>query len=477
VGDRWRRMWLERLNGVHPMIEPWLRHQHRDAYWRHGSVCEDYAAIDCPVMVVGGWSDGYRDAVLRLLEGLSVPRRGLIGPWSHHYPHEPAAPGPAIGFLQECLRWWDEWLRGRATGVRDEPMLLAWMQEPAAPSTFYAQRPGRWVAEPVWPAAAGSLSLTLGREGTAAGQGDRLDTVSVGESVGIEGGFWCPFGHVGDWAPDQRDDPHHSLCYTTAPLTERLELLGRPRLGLRVMADRPLAQLAVRLNAVSGDGSATLLTRGMLNLAHRDSHTQPSPLEPGRFYDLTVTLQSLGQAVAAGQRLRVAISPGYWPWLWPSPERATLTIDASAGLTLELPRRTPRPDGAAPCADPLAAPPLPHRITRSASGARQLARDGELVRMTHHPHDFRLEMGGGAVVDWSGPDVYTLVESDPLSASIESERRVQMTREGWDAEVRIASSMRCDGQAFAVETRLQAASGAERLASREWRFRIPRDLV
>jgi hypothetical protein len=28
-----------------------------------------------------------------------------------------------------------------------------------------------------------------------------------------------------------------------------------------------------------------------------------------------------------------------------------------------------------------------------------------------------------------------------------------------------------------VETRLQAASGAERLASREWRFRIPRDLV
>jgi hypothetical protein len=310
------------------------------------------------------------------------------------------------------------------------------------------------------------------------GQAGGLHAISGGESIGLEGGFWCPFGHPGDWAPDQRDELQHSLCYTTAPLPERLELLGRPRLRLRVKADRPLAQLAVRLNAVSSDDSSTLLTRGMLNLAHRDSHAEPSPLEPGRFYDLTVTLQSLGQAVAAGQRLRLAISPGYWPWLWPSPERATVTIDAGPGSTLELPLRTPsRGDGAGPCADPLAAPPLPHRITRSASGRRQLVRDGERAQMTHHPHDFRLEMGGGAVVDWTGPDVYTIVESDPLSATIESERRVQLTRDGWDAEVRISSSMRCDRQAFEVETRLQGTSGGEPVAGREWRFRIPRDLV
>jgi uncharacterized protein len=479
VGDRWREMWLERLHGVHPMIEPWLSHQRRDAYWRHGSVCEDYGAIECPVMLVGGWSDGYRDAVLRLLERLSVPRRGLIGPWSHHYPHEPAAPGPAIGFLQECLRWWDEWLRGITTGVRDQPMLLAWMQEPAAPSTFYPHRPGRWVAEPAWPPAAErSLSLMLGQDGVLGGEAVGRQAISGGESVGLEGGFWCPFGNPGDWAPDQRDELHHSLCYTTAPLMGRLELLGRPRLRLRVTADRPLAQLAVRLNAVSADGSSTVLTRGMLNLAHRDSHADPRPLEPGRFYDLTVPLQSLGQAVAAGERLRLAISPGYWPWLWPSPRRATVTIDAGQGSTLELPVRTPRrDDGAGPCADPLASPPLPHRVTRSRSGERRLVRDGLRAELMHHPHDFRLEMASGAVVDWSGPDVYTIVEPDPLSATIRSERRVRLVRAGWDAEVRISSSMRSDEQAFDVETRLQATSGAEQVACREWRFRIPRDLV
>jgi hypothetical protein len=40
-----------------------------------------------------------------LLERLSVPRKGLIGPWAHGYPHF-ARPGPQIGFLQEMLRWW-----------------------------------------------------------------------------------------------------------------------------------------------------------------------------------------------------------------------------------------------------------------------------------------------------------------------------------------------------------------------------------
>jgi predicted acyl esterase len=66
--------------------------------------------------------------VPRLLEGLSVPRKGLIGPWSHSYPHT-AVPHPAIGFLQESLRWWDHWLKGIDTGIMAEPMLRVWMPE------------------------------------------------------------------------------------------------------------------------------------------------------------------------------------------------------------------------------------------------------------------------------------------------------------------------------------------------------------
>ena len=74
MGDRWRELWLERLERTPPYVEAWLAHQRRDAYWQHGSVCEDFAAIECPVYAVGGWADGYTNAVLRLLEGLAGAR-------------------------------------------------------------------------------------------------------------------------------------------------------------------------------------------------------------------------------------------------------------------------------------------------------------------------------------------------------------------------------------------------------------------
>jgi uncharacterized protein len=146
VGDSWRSMWSQRIENVPLFLETWMRHQRRDAYWRRGSVCEDYDAIQCPVYAVGGWTDGYTNAIPRLLAGLSVPRKGLIGPWAHAYPHF-ALPGPQIGFLQEMLRWWDYWLKDIDTGVMDEPMLRAWMTESVKPASRHEALPGRWIAE------------------------------------------------------------------------------------------------------------------------------------------------------------------------------------------------------------------------------------------------------------------------------------------------------------------------------------------
>src|SRR5690606_38978645 len=116
----------ERLGGSGLWLDTWLRHQRRDDYWKRGSVCEDYDAVQVPVMAVSGWADGYSNAVFRLLANLSVPRLGLVGPWSHKYPNL-CVPGPAIGFLQETIRWWDHWLKGLDTGIMDEPMLRAYM--------------------------------------------------------------------------------------------------------------------------------------------------------------------------------------------------------------------------------------------------------------------------------------------------------------------------------------------------------------
>jgi uncharacterized protein len=143
----WRELWDQRLAALVPFVDTWLAHQRRDGYWRHGSVCEDYAAIDVPVLAVGGWADAYRNTVLRLLAHLSCPVKGIIGPWAHMYPDIDRPPGPRIGFLPETLRWWDRWLRDVPNGAESEPALRAWMQDSVPPATAYPERPGRWVTE------------------------------------------------------------------------------------------------------------------------------------------------------------------------------------------------------------------------------------------------------------------------------------------------------------------------------------------
>ena len=146
VGERWRDMWRERLENVVLPPAIWLRHQRRDAYWKHGSVCEDYSRIDCAVYAVGGWADGYSNAIFRLMAHLDSPRKGLIGPWAHLYAQD-GVPGPAIGFLQEAVRWWGHWLKGEANGIMDEPMLRVWRQESMPPARDLAMSKGGWIAE------------------------------------------------------------------------------------------------------------------------------------------------------------------------------------------------------------------------------------------------------------------------------------------------------------------------------------------
>ena len=150
VGDCWRDLWLQRLEANQPWIIEWLRHQTRDEFWKHGSVCENYADIKIPVYAIGGWADGYSNPVPRLLERLGASCKALIGPWGHQYMHQ-AAPGPMMGFMNEALRWWDYWLKGQDNGIMEEPRYRVWQQDSIEPLTSYAFRPGRWIAEDGWP--------------------------------------------------------------------------------------------------------------------------------------------------------------------------------------------------------------------------------------------------------------------------------------------------------------------------------------
>jgi putative CocE/NonD family hydrolase len=286
VGERWLPMWRERLEAAEPFLHRWLAHPERDDYWRHGSVCEDPSAIRAAVLAVGGWNDPYRDTVLRLLSTLDAPVRGIVGPWAHRYPDIELPPGPAIGFLQETLRWWDRWLKDEPTGVEDDPPLRAWIQEPVRPATTYPERPGRWVGTPVVGETTHELALGTGSEPVV---------VAAPDHTGIDAGRYFPFGNPTDLPPDQRAEDGRSVCFDLGPLPERVEILGRPVVRLRLDADRPAAAVVVRLCTVDDDGASTLVTPGR---AEPDPPPRPRPhraVDPGRPRD--------GRGSADGDRL------------------------------------------------------------------------------------------------------------------------------------------------------------------------------
>ncbi len=224
VGERWRTLWLERLQAETFWADTWLRHPVLDDYWKHGSVCFDYGAIECPTWFWGGWADLYRDTPLRVAEHLRVPHKVTVGPWAHLYPHE-GVPTPAVGFLQESLRWWDQWLKGRDTGVMAEPAHRFYMMEGAGPVTHMEHRDGRWVPEAVWPSPnvqLSKLALNPGRLDTDAAAEQALSICSP-QTTGLAAGDWASFGNPGDLPGEQSLDSFGSLEFDGQPLREQLE--------------------------------------------------------------------------------------------------------------------------------------------------------------------------------------------------------------------------------------------------------------
>ncbi|MBP6017130.1 MAG: CocE/NonD family hydrolase [Candidatus Promineofilum sp.] len=487
VGERWRDMWAERLEKSPPFVEAWLEHQTHDSYWKHGSVGEDYAAIQVPVYAVGGWADSYNNSVPRLLAGLSVPRKGLIGPWAHTFP-EMGGPEPAIGFLQDSLRWWDHWLKGIDTGIMDEPMLRCWIQESVTPATFYAERPGRWVADPSWPSPYVGERMLYLTSNFAASWLDETPGAEVALSIrgreghGVDVGQWGSYGSPGEWPGDQRAADGESLTFDSRPLDEPVDILGYPHVELLLSVDQPLALVAVRLCDVASDGASTLVSWGLLNLTHRDSHEFPELLEPGQRYRVTVQLNVIGYRLPAGHRWRLAVSPTYTRHAWPSPRPVMLTLYAGATSRLCLPVRTPHQGDAAllPFLPAETAAPLAIDVLRTPATRKTIRHD-----LIDGVTEYRIEddagrsrhVGSGMEVDDRLLERYTVRDGEPLSLEVHIERTLALRREAWRVRVETVSTMTADAAHFYLNNHLDAYEGDVRIFTKSWTKVIPRRLV
>ncbi|TFH87905.1 CocE/NonD family hydrolase [Billgrantia azerbaijanica] len=479
VGECWRELWFRRLEHSGLWLKTWLDHQRRDDYWRHASVCEDFAAIRCPVFAVSGWADGYCNTVFRLVQHLRVPRKGLVGPWGHKYPHL-GGPGPSIDFLGECLRWWDRWLKDLDNGVDREPLLRAWMQDSVSPISD--DRPGRWVAETQWPSRRLRPRVyALSGDGLVAGEPSEDSPLSIRSplSVGLFAGKWCSYAESTDLPTDQRLEDGGSLCFDTAPLAQDVEILGQPLVALELAVDRPQAMVAVRLSDIGPDGTVTLVTYGLLNLSHRRGHERPESLRPGETCRVTIRLNHVAQCFPAGNRIRVAISSSYWPLAWPSPSPATLTLHPR-GCRLTLPQRPRRaadselPDLGEPRMAPKPATTLLVPAHREWTVLFNLATNEATLGVIDNDgswrlDDLRLTLGHDVT------ERYAQANDDYATVSGEVVNRRCFERGDWRVTIATRTVMTSTETHFHLNASLDAYEGGERVFSRTWNEVIPRD--
>ncbi|MER9174367.1 CocE/NonD family hydrolase [Mesorhizobium sp. M0955] len=480
--DKWRQIWKHRIENMDLFPARWLEHQRRDAFWKHGSVCENYDAINCPVLALGGWYDGYSEAVFRLVENLKGPVKGIVGPWGHKWA-QVGVPGPAIGFLQECKRWWDRWLKNEATGVENDPPLRLWLLESEAPKPHFDVRKGRWIGLPSWPTPDVETQTYYLGEGSLVSDRTKSEptTISSPLTTGFGSGEWCAYalGPVGPELPlDQRQDDSGSMTFDGSVLMEPLAILGRTLVHLRVAVDQEQAQLAVRLSAVLPGGEVERITYGLLNLAHRGSHEHPQPLTPGQFYDITVELNEIAELVPAGSRLRLAISTSYWPLIWPSPAVTTATIDL-AESSFDLPVLTSgRGLMEVEFMPPDHAPPAPTTIKQPGTQVRKVNDDLGNKRKTLSVHG----SDGTFVLDDTATE-FSYTKSKELTigwSSLEDVRAAvaiscRYRRSDWDARVESEVVMTSDETHFHIEAKVSAFDKDEPFMTREFRQSVPRD--
>lgn len=466
---------------------PWMltykRHQRDGPFWDRASLKTRYDAINIPTFLIGGWYDGYRDAVPRMLQHMKAPVKAIVGAWNHTFPDSPY-PKPGIEWRHEAVRWFDQWLKGRPTGIMTEPRLAVYVRQWHPPGPYLDEAPGEWRTEEGWPIARIRDSVLFPEpDGGLSGSAPppAVDRLRYLPTAGVEAGG--PVMWFGDVAPDQRGSDGFSLVYETPPLEADLEILGLPRALLHVAADAPLAHWFARLGDVAPDGTVTLVASAGQNGAHRLSARAPQPIEPGKRFPLDIEMHFTSWVFPKGHRLRLSVSNAQWPMIWPTPYSMTTSLYLGANATrLALP------------VAPKAARPRPSFLPITAStdslpgyGAIDLGTTsgyGEISSVERNP-----QTGAAKVVTTStsasrfpwgeehNSEIITHQANDgrPDSTSVRGEYSTTVTLEGRTLRWETRITLRSDRANFHYTAVRRLWRNGELLREKAWDEVIPRD--
>jgi hypothetical protein len=245
----------------------------------------------------------------------------------------------------------------------------------------------------------------------------------------------------------------------------------------------PVATCVVRLSEIAPSGVSSLVATGALNLTHRRSDIDPSPM-PTRGLateEVRIPLRTTGYRFSQGHRIRLTILTGYWPALWPSPLPGELRVHrgpaAPSRLVLPvLPAATPTLPVPAFRVEPV----VMREVGSYEEDAPEWRIEEDVIRGTTTVTTF--DGGGSAQEDGSrlySSERLVLVASDadPAHARLDSDVVYRWSGFGAEADIRARGSIASDEGAFDVRVALDVTLDGEPFFAREWRERIPRNLV
>lgn len=345
------------------LFEQWTKGAFED-YWKQpGIYAEGFHEQwpDAPMVHMSSWFDPYPRTATENYIGLRARKRGpvrlILGPWTHgdrsltwagdvDFGPEATLDGQlATDFWELRVRWFDHWLRGVDNGVDREPAVRYFVMGGGSGQRNAAGRMdhgGRWRTAEDWPIpgtaetpyymnANGSLS-------PAAPSADdsslsyRYDPSEPVPSVGGTITSGAPIMVGGAFDQREREDFFGStepfrplaerpdvLVFETEPLIEDVEVTGPLTVRLWITSDCPDTDFTAKLidvypaNEDYPEGFAMNLTDGIIRCRYRDSWENPSLMEPGRTYEVTIEAFPTSNRFVAGHRIRLDISSSNYP--------------------------------------------------------------------------------------------------------------------------------------------------------------------
>ena len=459
---------------------PWfllyLRHQRNSTFWLEPFRQPVYDSIQIPVYLIGGYYDGYRDTIPRMLVQLKSPVKALLGPWNHTYPND-ATPGPEFEWRESAVRWWDRWLKGVKNGIENEPRLTVYMRHWYPPDPALEEIPGEWRNENSWPPAGMTeqmMYLTANHALSAGIPAANKDQLIYVPTAGVEAGFWW-----GELTNDQRPTDAYSLVYDSPPLEQETAILGFPRVFLNASVSGPLADFAARLSDVAPDGTTTLVTGAGINGAQRETDLDPKELAPGQIYPLKIEMHVTSWIFPRGHRVRVAISNALWPMLWPTPYAMTMTLalggeNASRLILPVVPLHGSAP---APFPPPSKDPELPGFAHKGGTwpGVYELVRDenGHTSKINWHSDTQALFPWG--TEDYHEELSYGASDEHPDISSFRGNAETKVSLKARVVNFKSNIELHSDAKNFYYHYQRELFENGRLIRTKSWDETIPRD--